>query len=157
MSNNLYPQFDDLNDIDFPENENKFDFPKNENENGNINQINESSESSVIYNTNEDDYKYEQIFEMFPNIEKELIIELFNEMKFDDLLDLLIQLDDNNVDKSSIENEYSDSSFSLIGCENVPRRRESIIQTIRNRLRNKNTENNNLEGYVELSQYDNDN
>lgn len=155
MSNNLYPQFDDLSDIDFPENENDIDFP--ENENGNINQINKSSESSVIYNTNEDDNKYEQIFEMFPNIEKELIIELFNEMKFDDLLDLLIQLDDNNVDKSSIENEYSDSSLSFVGCENVPRRRESIIQTIRNRLRNKNTENNDLEGYVELSQYDNDN
>jgi hypothetical protein len=78
-------------------------------------------------------------------------------MKFDDLIDLLIQLDDNDVDKSSIENEYSDNSLSLVGCENVPRRRESIIQTIRNRLRNKNTENDDFEGYVELSQYDNNN
>ena len=100
---------------------------------------------------------------MFPKIEKSLIIELFNEMNFNDLLDILIQLDQEEEVKSEninsdLENQYSDNSLSLIGCENVPRRRESIMQTIRNRLNNnRRNVDSDLEGYVQLSQYDQDN
>ena len=94
---------------------------------------------------------------MFPNIEKSLIIDLFNEMNFDDLIDILIQLDEENNVKTESKDNYPDNSLSLVGCENVPRRRESIINTLRNRISsNRRKVDSDLEGYVQLSQFDQD-
>lgn len=147
-NNNLYPQFDDLSDINFSE------YDNNTNISNDV-QSNILDNENDDNNVNENNFEYEQVFEMFPSIEKSLITELSNEMKFDDLIDLLLQLDNNESKEENTENEYSDSPLSLIGCENVPRRNDSILQTIRNRLTNRsNQTNTQTNGYFELSQFD---
>ena len=192
-NNNLYPQFDDLNDIDFNEleksdnqssqinnnlkdidnnnnsvnydNTNNYGNYDNTNNYGNYDNTNNYGNYYNNHNcenvknksneVNSDEIKYYQVFEMFPNIEKSLIIELYNEMDFDNLIDLLVKLDEDKSEKKDKDYNYEEGSINLVACENVPRRRESILQTIRNRLNSKNSSNETSKGsYFELSQFD---
>ena len=152
--NNQY--FDDLNDIDFLENQNSVD---SKTTNQNNNNLSENEISEIIFDSNDNQIsEFDSIFEMFPKVEKSLILDLSNEMSINELIDLLIEIDnDSNEEISNIPEEYRDNSISLVGCENVPRRRESIIQTLRNRISsNRNKKNDDTDGYIELSQYDPD-
>ena len=130
MSHNIYPEFSDINEY----NEVEYQQP--------------STESNPC----------DAIFEMFPNIDKELIIDLMGEMSIEDVIDLLIQLDTDceKEHKKSINHNNSQTSLSTVACEKVERNDESLLSTLKRRLSNARVKDKDLGEYVELSQMDKD-